>query len=59
MGMSGFDQQVTFLLVADLATSSRFYGEQLGLEMVLDQGDCRIYRITPTAFIGICERSKR
>ena len=57
--MSGFDQQVTFLLVADLATSSQFYSEKLGLDLVLDQGDCRIYRTTPTAFLGICERPDR
>ena len=57
--MTGFDQQVTFLIVADLATSSRFYGEKLGLDMVLDQGDCHIYRTTSTAFIGICERADR
>lgn len=54
--MSRFDQQVTFLLVADLEASSRFYGDTLELEQVMDQGDCRIYRITDTAFIGICER---
>lgn len=57
--MTAFDQQVTFLLVADLEVSSRFYQESLGLELVLDQGDCRIYRVSSTAFIGICERAER
>lgn len=51
-----FDQQVTFLLVADLERSTSFYRDQLGLQIVLDQGDCRILRITDTAFVGICER---
>ena len=51
-----FDQQVTFLLVTDLARSTTFYRDQLGLEIVLDQGDCRILRVTDTAFVGICER---
>lgn len=54
--MSSFDQQVTFLLVADLERSTEFYRDALGLEIVLDQGDCRILRVTDTAFVGICER---
>ena len=57
--MTAFSQQVTFLLVADLAVSSHFYERLLGLQLVLDQGDCRIYRVSSTAFLGICERSDR
>lgn len=49
-----FDQQVTFLSVSDLDSSSRFYGDLLGLELVLDQGPCRIFRAAPAAFLGIC-----
>ena len=37
--MSRFDQQVTFLLVADLEASTHFYGDILELEQVMDQGD--------------------
>ncbi|MDF1597133.1 MAG: VOC family protein [Acidimicrobiia bacterium] len=48
------DGQITFLTVADLTSSSRFYGELLGLDLVLDQGPCRIYQVTPAAFVGIC-----
>ena len=40
-----FDQQVTFLYVKDLERSERFYGEILGLELVLNQGLARIYRV--------------
>jgi len=54
--VSRFDQQVTFLLVTDLERSTMFYRDVLGLEIVLDQGDCRIMRVTKTAFVGICER---
>ena len=57
--MSRFDQQVTFLLVADLEASTHFYRDVIGLEVVLDQGDCRIMRITDSAFLGICEREHR
>lgn len=46
--------QITFLTVADLESSSRFYGRLLGLDLVLDQGPCRIYRMTGSSFLGIC-----
>ena len=50
-----FDQQVTFLYVKDLERSERFYGEMLGLELVLNQGQARIYRVgCGNAFLGIC-----
>lgn len=59
MGVSGFDQQVTFLLVEDLDRSSEFYGDVLGLDLALDQGDCRIFAVSDTAFLGVCERPGR
>ena len=50
-----FDQQVTFLYVKDLERSEHFYGEILGLELALNQGLARIYRVgTGNAFLGIC-----
>ncbi|MBT8198073.1 MAG: VOC family protein [Acidimicrobiia bacterium] len=52
--MSGFDQLVTFIRIADLDRSSAFYGDVLGLEMVRDQGPCRIYRVSGEAFVGVC-----
>jgi catechol 2,3-dioxygenase-like lactoylglutathione lyase family enzyme len=59
MELSGFDQQITFLLVADLERSTGFYRDILGLELVLDQGDCRVMRVAADAFVGICERPDR
>jgi catechol 2,3-dioxygenase-like lactoylglutathione lyase family enzyme len=35
----------------------RFYEEQLGLPLVLDQGACRIYRAGAGAFLGVCRRA--
>ena len=52
-----FDQQVTFLYTRDLAASARFYGDLLGLPLVLDQGPCRIYRVSGDAFLGVCQRA--
>jgi predicted enzyme related to lactoylglutathione lyase len=48
------DDQITFIYVSDLGRAATFYGEMLGLEMVLDQGGCLIYRVTPTSFLGVC-----
>ncbi len=51
------DQQVTFLYTRDLAVTVRFYEEILGLALVLDQGSCRIYRVSDDGFLGFCERA--
>ncbi len=48
------DQQVTFLYTHDLAETAQFYEEILGLPLVLDQGNCRIYRVSGDAFLGFC-----
>jgi len=51
------DAQITFLYVRDLGRSGQFYQDILGFPLVLDQGSCRIYRVTGgSAFLGICER---
>lgn len=52
-----FDQIITFLATDDLEATAHFYEEMLGLEMALDQGTCRIYRVASGGFLGFCERS--
>ena len=52
----GFDAGITFLYVRDLQASSDFYGRLLDLDLVLDQGGCRIYRVAGDSLIGFCER---
>ena len=51
------NQQVTFLYTRDLAGTAVFYEQTLGLPLVLDQGSCRIYRVSGDAFLGFCERA--
>lgn len=53
------DQQVTFIYTRDLERSARFYAETLGLELVLDQGACRIFRAAGEGFLGVCTNPAR
>jgi predicted enzyme related to lactoylglutathione lyase len=50
------DQGITWVYTEDLDGTCRFYGETIGLAQVHDQGLCRIFRISPTAFLGVCKR---
>ncbi|MBT8200336.1 MAG: VOC family protein [Acidimicrobiia bacterium] len=50
------DSLITFIYVRDLKRSDSFYRETLGLTLATEQPTCRIYRITATAFLGICVR---
>ena len=56
--MQRWHQQITFINVLDLERSHQFYHELLGLDFVLDQGDCRIYRVAGDAYFGVCKRPK-
>jgi catechol 2,3-dioxygenase-like lactoylglutathione lyase family enzyme len=48
------DAQITFLPSADLDRSRLFYDGVLGLELVVDQGTCRIFKAAEGAFLGTC-----
>lgn len=54
----GWDAQVTFCYGTEFEAATHFYEELLGLELALDQGACRIYKVRDGAFIGICRREK-
>lgn len=58
MSQLEFDQQVTFLYTLDLETTKHFYEEVMGLALVLDQGGCRIYRVSDDGFLGFCQREE-
>lgn len=53
-----FDAGITFLATTDLDATSAFYHDVLGMPMVLDQGQCRIYRAADRSFIGFCRRDE-
>lgn len=52
-----FDYPLTFLYTRDLVATDHFYRNVLGLELVRDQGTCRIYRVNARGFIGFCQRA--
>lgn len=54
MNRPPIEQLITFIFPEDLAASTDFYETVLGLELVQDQGDCRIYRVAGEAFLGVC-----
>lgn len=54
--MPKIEEQITFLYTADLVVTAQFYEGIMGLELVLDQGSCRIYRTNQTAYLGFCQR---
>jgi catechol 2,3-dioxygenase-like lactoylglutathione lyase family enzyme len=52
------DAFVTFCPTADLEATARFYEELLGLPLALDQGRCRIYRVSRDGYLGFCQRGE-
>ena len=56
--MALFDAGITFCYTRDLKRTAQFYEETMGLPLVLDQGGCRIYEVSPGAYFGFCEREE-
>ncbi len=48
-------QSLTWVYTEDLDGTCRFYAETIGFPQVLDQGACRIFRTSPTGFLGVCQ----
>ena len=54
----GAQLAITFLYYRDLSGAMRFYEEVLGLELAIDQGWCKIYRLAEGAHIGLVDESR-
>jgi catechol 2,3-dioxygenase-like lactoylglutathione lyase family enzyme len=52
------EQQITFFYTHNLNASIKFYEEMLGFELWLDQGTCRIYTVTGSGYLGLCQTSE-
>ncbi len=50
-----FSQQITFLHSNNLDATRHFYQEILGQNLARDQGNCIIFQVTETAYLGFCE----
>lgn len=48
------DQTIVFTYTDDLVAGAAFFADVLELELVVDQGSCRIFRLTDTSFVGVC-----
>lgn len=46
---------ITFLYYDDLPAACAFYEDVLGLQKKVDQGFCKIYAITPQAWVGLVD----
>jgi predicted enzyme related to lactoylglutathione lyase len=53
--MHGIEGMITFTYHEDLEEASRFYGETLGLERVMDREWVKIYRVGAGGHIGLVE----
>ena len=49
-----FEQSVCFFPCVDLDATQAFYEGMLNLPMTLDQGACRIFKVSPHGYIGFC-----
>jgi len=54
-----FEQNVVWLYTDDLDRLAEFYRDVLELPQVLDQGVCRVFQVSPTGFLGVCNKEGR
>ncbi|MDX1579884.1 MAG: VOC family protein [Gemmatimonadota bacterium] len=54
----GFKATVLWLYYRDLDRMQRFWEDAIGLGMVADQGWTRIYRTSPTGFLGLVDETR-
>lgn len=54
-----YEQSITFLYTDDIERLAAFYRDVMELEPVLEQPVARIFRWTPTSFLGVCDLTSR
>lgn len=55
MSSLSIQSQITFLYYTDLKPIADFYARVVGLALVEDQEWAKIYRVSPTSFLGIVD----
>jgi hypothetical protein len=53
------EQNVVWLYTDDPERLAGFYRDVLELPQVLDQGVCRVFQVSPTGFLGVCNKEGR
>jgi len=56
MPLTPLTEVITFFYTRDMQATRHFYETLLGLETVIDQDDCRIWKIGADGYLGFCER---
>ena len=54
----GIQGNVIWLYYKDIMAAQKFYEENFGLELLVDQGFAKVYSSSPTAFIGLVDESQ-
>lgn len=49
---------ITFIYFVDLPRAMKFYENVLGLELEIDQGWSKIYRVTPNGYVGLVDEAR-
>jgi catechol 2,3-dioxygenase-like lactoylglutathione lyase family enzyme len=51
-------EQITFFYYKDLDQAAHFYADILGLELVIDQGFAKVFRVAESAYLGVVDETK-
>ncbi|MFC2169346.1 VOC family protein [Acidobacteriota bacterium] len=54
----GVQANISWLYYKDLEKAQQFYEENLGLELLVDQGFAKVYFASPTFFVGLVDEKK-
>ena len=52
------DKLITFLYYRDLPAAMRFYEDVLGFSVAIDQGWCKIYRLSSDGYVGLVDETR-
>ena len=55
---SAIDGSITFFYYDDLDEASRFYGEKMGFEKVLDVGFAKLFKVYDNVHVGLVDGSR-
>jgi len=56
--MSKYSSSISFLYYKNFEKAKLFFEEILGLELVMDQGFAKVYRISASSFVGCVKKSE-